>query len=277
MQKVTLPSGERLPAFGMGTWHIGDDLATRGEELATLRLGLDLGARLIDTAEMYGDGRAEVLVGEAITGRRDEVFLVSKVLPSHASRRGTLAACERSLKRLRTDRLDLYLLHWPGDVPATETLAAFMELQRAGKIRLYGVSNFDLDEMKNLWRLSGGQAVQTNQILYNLSRRAVEWDLLPWLGHQSIPAMAYSPIEQARLLEDPKLLDFARRQGVTPSQAALSWLLSKGDVIVIPKTSQRERLKENLGALHHPLTPTQLSELDALFPPPSGPQPLQML
>jgi diketogulonate reductase-like aldo/keto reductase len=277
MKELTLPSGERVPAFGMGTWNIGDDPAMRVEELATLRLGLDLGARLIDTAEMYGDGRAEALVGEAMVARRDEVFLVSKVLPSNASRRGTVAACERSLQRLQTDRLDLYLLHWRGEVPLAGTMAAFTELQRAGKIRFYGVSNLDLGEMKELWRIPGGQAVQTNQLLYNLSRRGIEWDLLPWLRRHRIPAMAYSPMEQARLLEDAKIQDFARRHGMTPSQAALSWLLAKDDIIVIPKTSRRERLKENLGALHHPLTPAQLCELDALFPPPSGPHPLQML
>jgi diketogulonate reductase-like aldo/keto reductase len=277
MKAVALPSGERVPAFGMGTWNMGDDPARRGEELATLRLGIELGAGLIDTAEMYGDGRAEALVGEAITGRRDEVFLVSKVLPSHASRRGTVAACEGSLRRLGTDRLDLYLLHWPGDVPVAETIAAFRELQQAGKIRLYGVSNFDVAEMKDLWRVSGGQAVQTNQILYNLSRRGVEWDLLPWLRPRHIPAMAYSPMEQARLLEDAKLLDFARRHGMTAAQAALSWLLSKDDIIVIPKTGRRERLKENVGALNHSLTPAQLRQLDTLFPPPPGPQALQML
>jgi aldehyde reductase len=277
MKEVALPSGERVPALGMGTWKMGDDPALRSEELATLRLGLDLGARLIDTAEMYGDGRAEALVGEAIAGRRDEVFLVSKVLPSHASRQGTLTACERSLQRLRTDRLDLYLLHWPGAVPVTDTVTAFMELQRSGKIRFYGVSNFDVDEMKDLWRASGGQAVQTNQILYNLSRRGAEWHLLPWLRSQRIPVMAYSPIEQARLLANAKLSDFARRQGMTASQAALSWLLSQDNVIVIPKTGRRERLKENLGALPQPLTLAQLRELDALFPPPSGTHPLQML
>jgi diketogulonate reductase-like aldo/keto reductase len=212
-----------------------------------------------------------------MAARRDEVFLVSKVLPSNASRRGTVAACERSLQRLRTDRLDLYLLHWRGDVRLAETTAAFMELQRAGKIRFYGVSNLDLGEMTELCRVPGGQAVQTNQLLYNLSRRGIEWDLLPWLRRHRIPVMAYSPIEQARLLEDAKLLDFARRHGMTPSQAALSWLLAKDDIIVIPKTSRRERLEENLGALHHPLTPAQLCELDALFPPSSGPHPLQML
>jgi aldehyde reductase len=205
------------------------------------------------------------------------VFLVSKVLPSNASRRGTVAACERSLRRLQTDRLDLYLLHWPGATPVAETMAAFMELQQAGKIRLYGVSNFDVEEMKELWRDSLGSAVQTNQILYNLSRRGVEWDLLSWLRQRRVPLMAYSPLEQARLLRTAALADFARRQGMTPSQAALSWLLSKEDVIVIPKTGRRERLQENLGALQHPLSPAQLGELEALFPPPSSPQPLEML
>jgi diketogulonate reductase-like aldo/keto reductase len=226
---------------------------------------------------MYGDGRAEELVGETIAGRRDEVFLVDKVLPSNASRRGTVAACERSLRRLKTDRIDLYLLHWRGNVPFSETAAAFMDLQRAGKIHYYGVSNLDLQEMRELWPVPGGQAVQTDQLLYNLSRRSIEWDVLPWLRRHRIPVMAYSPIEQARLLNDARLIGFARRHGMTPAQAALSWLLAKEDVIVIPKTSRRERLKENLGALDHPLTPLQLSELDRLFPPPSGPHPIEML
>jgi diketogulonate reductase-like aldo/keto reductase len=277
MKTVALRSGECVPALGMGTWHIGDDAAAREEEIATLRLGLDRGAKLIDTAEMYGEGRAEELVGEAIAGRRDEVFLVDKVLPSNASRQGTAAACERSLRRLKTDRIDLYLLHWRGKVPLSETVAAFMELQRAGKIHYYGVSNLDLEEMKELWRVAGGQAVQTNQLLYNLSRRNIEWGLLPWLRQHRLPVMAYSPIEQARLVEDAKLIGFARRHGMTPAQAALSWLLAKAGVIVIPKTSRRERLNENLGALDHPLSPLQLSELERLFPLPSGPHALEML
>jgi len=277
MKTVTLPAGERVPAFGMGTWNMGDDSRARAEEISTLQLGLDLGARLIDTAEMYGDGRAEELVGAAIANRRDEVFLVSKVLPSNASHRGTLAACDRSLRRLKTDRLDLYLLHWRGNAPFSETLAAFVELQRAGKIRHYGVSNLDLDEMKELWSAPGGPAVQTNQLLYNLSRRNIEWDLLPWLRQHRIPTMAYSAIEQARLLADSRLLGFATRHGLTPAQAALSWLLAREDILVIPKTSNRERLKENLGALKHPLTAAQLAELDRLFPPPTGPHPLEML
>ncbi len=277
MQTVTLPSGETVPAFGMGSWHMGDHAAGRAEELATLRLGLELGAKLIDTAEMYGDGRAEELVGEAIHSRRDDVFLVSKVLPSNASRRGTLSACDRSLRRLRTDHLDLYLLHWRGEAPFAETLEAFVELQRAGKIRFYGVSNLDTGEMKELWSAPGGDVVQTNQLLYNLTRRNIEWDLLPWLRQRRIPVMAYSPIEQARLLENPKLARFAKEHALTPAQAALAWLLAKKDIIVIPKTSSRDRLKENLGALARPLSPAQLSELDRLFPSPSGPRPLEML
>ena len=277
MKTVTLPSGDNMPAFGLGTWHMGDDPAAHEEELATLQLGLDRGATLIDTAEMYGDGRAEKLVGEAIAGRRQEVFLVSKVLPSNASRKGTVTACERSLRRLRTDCIDLYLLHWRGSEPLAETVTGFTDLQRAGKIRYYGVSNLDLEEMQELWSAPGGRAAQTDQLLYNLSRRGIEWDLLPWLRRHRIPLMAYSPIEQARLLDDPKLAAFARRFEFTPAQAALGWLLAKDDIIVIPKTSRRERLVENLASLDKPLTPAQVSELDRLFPSPSGPQPLEML
>jgi aldehyde reductase len=261
----------------MGAWSIGDDRATRAEEIATLRLGLDLGASLIDTAEMYGEGRSEELIGEAIAGRRDEVFLVSKVYPHNASAKGMPAACERSLARLKTDRIDLYLLHWSGSVPIAETLQAFTALQRDGKIRHYGVSNLDLGEMQALERVAGGEGAQANQLLYNLSCRGIEYDLLPWLRNKHIPVMAYSPIEQARLLGNRKLADFARRHGMTPAQAALAWLLSKDDVIVIPKTGRRERLRENLGALEHPLDDAQLSELDRLFPPPRKPRPLEVI
>ncbi|MGA2865665.1 MAG: aldo/keto reductase [Verrucomicrobiota bacterium] len=277
MKTVRLPSGENVPALGMGTWQMGDAPGARQEEVATLRLGLDLGARLIDTAEMYGQGQAEQLVGEALKGRRDEAFLVSKVLPSNASRPGVLAACERSLRRLQTDRLDLYLLHWRGAVPLAETMAAFVELQRAGKIRHYGVSNLDLAAMQEAASLPGGQAIATDQLLYHLSRRDIEWDLLPWLRQHRLPVMAYSPLAQARLVEDSKLTSFSRRHGLTPAQAALAWLLAKDDIIVIPKTGRRQRLKENLGALDHPLTNAQLSELDRLFPPPSRPRSLEML
>jgi diketogulonate reductase-like aldo/keto reductase len=276
MKTVALPTGERVPAFGMGAWNIGEHRASRAEELATLRLGLDLGARLIDTAEMYGDGRSEELVGEAIAGRRDEVFLVSKFFPQNASRKGVPAACERSLRRLKTDRLDLYLLHWRGSVPFAETIEACEALKSAGKIRHYGVSNLDIADMKSWWK-AGGTSCAANQLLFNLTRRGIEYDLLPWLRERNVPVMAYSPIEQARLLEEPRLAGFAGRHGMTPAQAALGWLLAKEGVIAIPKTGRRERLKENLGALERPLDAAQLAELERLFPPPAGPQPLDML
>jgi len=277
VKTVALPSGDEVPAFGLGAWNIGDSAASRAEEIATLRLGLELGAKLIDTAEMYGGGRSEELVGEAIAGRRDEVFLVSKVLPENASRSGAVAACERSLKRLRTDRIDLYLLHWRGSVPFEETLEAFAALQKAGKIRHFGVSNLDLSDMQAWWKIAGGSACAANQLLYNLSRRGIEWDLLPWLRERKVAVMAYSPIEQGRLLREAKLAGFAQRHGVTAAQAALAWLLRKDGVLVIPKTGRRERLKENLAALDKPLDAAQLSELDRLFPPPKRAQPLEML
>ena len=261
MKHVTLPDGERVPALGMGTWNMGEHRAARAEEIATLRLGLDLGLRLIDTAEMYGEGLSETLVGEAMAGRRDEVFLVSKVYPHNASRRGIAAACERSLQRLGTDRIDLYLLHWRGSIPLEETLQGLQALQRAGKIRHYGVSNLDLSDMEELWGAPGGDQVAVNQLLYNLGRRGIEWDLLPWLRERRVPVMAYSPIEQARLTRHPKLV----------------WLLARDDIIAIPKTSHRDRLRENFGALAHSLTPEQLAALDRIFPPPSGPRSLEVL
>ena len=277
MKTVLLPSGKRVSAFGLGTWYFGEHRAKRDEEIATLRLGLDLGITLIDTAEMYGEGRSEELIGEAIEGRRDQVFLVSKVSPQNASRKGAVAACERSLTRLRTDRIDLYLLHWRGNVPFAETLEAFVALQKAGKIQHFGVSNLDLADMQELDSVPGGAAVATNQLLYNLARRGIEWDLLPLLRERRIPIMAYSPIEQARLTLNLKLVDFARRHSMTPAQASLAWLLAHDDVIVIPKTARRDRLKENIGALDHHLNSAQLDELDQLFPPPTGPRPLEML
>ena len=268
MKEVFLPAGERVPAFGMGTWHMENRI-----DVTALKAGLDLGIRLIDTAEMYGEGRAEELVGEAIAGRRDEVFLVSKVYPHNASRKAAVAACGRSLKRLQTDRLDLYLLHWRGNVPFAETVEAFEALRAAGKIRHWGVSNLDLADMQEL----GSAPVQTDQLLYNLTRRGIEWDLLPWLHERRIPVMAYSPIEQARLLKNRALVDFSKMHGMTPAQAALAWLLAKDDVIVIPKASNTAHLKENLGALQIQLTAAQLAELDRAFPPPKGPAPLEML
>ncbi|CAJ0705238.1 aldo/keto reductase [Ralstonia wenshanensis] len=277
MKHVTLPNGERVPALGMGTWNMGDNRATRAEEIATLRLGLDLGLRLIDTAEMYGEGLSESLIGEAIAGRRDEVFLVSKVYPHNASRRGIAAACERSLRRLGTDRLDLYLLHWRGDVPFEETLEGLRALQRDGKIRQYGVSNLDLSDMEEWWDAPGGDQIAVNQLLYNLSRRGIEWDLLPWLRERRVPVMAYSPIEQARLVRHPKLVHFAQACGMTPAQVALAWLLARDGIIAIPKTGHRDRLRENIGALSHTLTAEQLATLDSIFPPPKGPRALEML
>jgi diketogulonate reductase-like aldo/keto reductase len=277
MKTARLPSGERVPALGMGTWHLGENPATRDEELATLRLGLELGATLIDTAEMYGDGLAEKLVGEAIEGRRSEVFLVTKVLPQNSSRLRVPISCERSLRRLGTDQIDLYLLHWRGNVPLAETMEAFMELQAEGKIRYYGVSNLDLADMQELWSVPGGPDVATDQVLYNLAQRGIEWDLLPWLRERGIPVMAYAPIGHAELVHNPKLANFAQSHGMTPVQVALAWLLAKDDIIAIPKTGHRDRLLEDLGALEHRLTKEQLAELDRLFPPPRGPHPLEVL
>lgn len=276
MKTVTLPGGETVPALGLGTWNMGDHPATRAEELAALRAGLDTGATLIDTAEMYGSGRSEHLVAEAIAGRRDQVFLVSKVLPDNAGRHAAVAACERSLRRLKTDRIDLYLLHWRGGVPFAETLAAFAELKAAGKIRHYGVSNLDLADM-NEWWLAGGAETACNQLLYNLTRRGIEFDLLPWLRERRIPVMAYSPLEQARLLAHAGLRRFCTRHGMTPAQAALAWLLAQDQVIVIPKSASVARVQENLSAATIRLDAAQRAELDALFPAPTRARPLEML
>jgi diketogulonate reductase-like aldo/keto reductase len=277
MKTVRMPSGDVVPALGQGTWCMGEDPSLRAQEIASLRAGLDLGLRLIDTAEMYGEGRTETLVAEAIAGRRDEVFLVSKVYPHNASRKAMRMACADSLRRLKTDRIDLYLLHWAGDVPMQETLDAFAQLQRDGHIRSWGVSNLDTAEMDQLWALPGGRDVQTDQVLYNLTRRGVEWDLLPWLRERGVPLMAYSPIEQGRLARHRGLADFARRHGLTPTQAALSWLLSRDDVIAIPKSSSPERLAQNAVALAHRLDAAAMTELDRLFPPPKRPASLEMI
>jgi diketogulonate reductase-like aldo/keto reductase len=277
MKTVRLPCGERVPALGQGTWQMGERSALRKQEIATLQQGIDLGLRLIDTAEMYGEGRTESLVGEAIAGRRDQVFLVSKVYPHNASRKAMQAACTGSLRRLNTDRIDLYLLHWEGGVPLQETVEAFGRLRDAGHIRGWGVSNLDADAMDELWSVPGGAAVQTNQVLYNLTRRGIEWDLLPWLRERAVPLMAYCPLEQARLLRHRPLAAFAKARGMTPAQVALAWLLAQDDVITIPKTSSPVRLAENFGALAHALDNSALAELDRLFPPPAGPVPLEMI
>jgi diketogulonate reductase-like aldo/keto reductase len=277
MKTVRFPNGDTVPALGQGTWGMGERADRRADEIASLRAGVDLGLTLIDTAEMYGDGRTESLVGEAIAGRRDEVFLVSKVYPHNASRRAMPQSCGNSLKRLKTDRIDLYLLHWSGNVPLAETIDAFERLRDAGHIQAWGVSNLDTDAMNELWSTPGGRAVQTNQVLYNLTRRGVEWDLLPWLRERAIPAMAYSPIEQGRLLDDDGLVRFAQARGLTTPQAALAWVLAQEGVLAIPKTATAARVRENAEALSHPLDAASLAELDALFAPPDGPSPLEMI
>jgi diketogulonate reductase-like aldo/keto reductase len=277
MKRVLLPCGESVPTLGQGTWNIGDDPARRGDEIAALQRGIDLGLTLVDTAEMYGDGRSESLVGAAIAGRRDAVFLVSKVYPHNASKKAMPRSCEASLRRLGVEAIDLYLLHWEGSVPIAETVAAFEALQRQGKIRHWGVSNLDADAMQALWQVEGGASVQTDQVLYNLGRRGIEWDLVPWLRERRVALMAYSPIEQGRLLRQRGLVAFARKRAMTPAQAALAWLLAQDGVIAIPKTGRRARLEENSGALAHPLSADDLRELDGLFPPPRGPSPLAMI
>jgi diketogulonate reductase-like aldo/keto reductase len=283
MKTIALPSGKTIPALGMGTWQMGESSDQRQQEVSALRHGLDLGMTLIDTAEMYGEGGAEEVVGEAIAAHqesapnRSSVFLVSKVYPHNATRRGTIAACERSLKRLKTDYLDLYLLHWRGSVPLSETLEALHTLKQAGKIRAYGVSNFDLDDMHEAVLLKHGEEIATNQVLYNLMRRGVEWDLLPWSRQQNIPIMAYSPIEQGRLLNHRTLQTLAQQHGVTSAQIAIAWLLHQPQVIVIPKSSTIDHVEQNYAALNLRLSAEDLATLDAAFPPPQQRVALQML
>ena len=277
MPTITLPSGDEVPVLGQGTWHLGEIPGRRDSEIAALRRGLDLGMNLIDTAEMYGDGEAEKLVAEAIAGRRDEVFLVSKVLPYHATREGTVQACQDSLRRLNTGHLDLYLLHWRGRVPLAETVEAFLCLQAGGLIRNWGVSNFDLPDMRELMSLAGGPDVATDQVLYNLSRRAPEFDLFPICRELGIPVMAYSPIEQGRILGNRVLRDIAIRHGASPVQIALAWVLRLDNVCAIPRSGHPEHAFENRAALEVTLDHADLVALDAEFPPPLRRQPLEML
>ncbi|AWE53568.1 aldo/keto reductase [Streptomyces nigra] len=273
---IVLPSGEEIAAAGQGTWYLGEDPGRREQEIAALRLGVDLGMTVVDTAEMYGDGAAEELVGEALRGRRDEVFLVSKVLPGHADRKGTVAACEGSLRRLGTDRLDLYLLHWRGRWPLEETLSGFTDLMEAGKIRYWGVSNLDVADMTELATLPGGDAVAVDQVLYNLSRRGIEWDLLPWCREAEVAVMAYSPIEQGRILGAEALGAVARALGATPAQVALAWALEQG-VSAIPRSGSPDHVRENRGAVDLRLPTEALEILDEAFPPPTPATPLEML
>lgn len=275
IRTTALPCGEPVPVFGLGTWTMGERKDSFADEVAALRLGLDLGATLIDTAEMYAD--AEPVVGEAVKGRRDGLFIVSKVLPSNASRTGTVAACERSLKRLGTDRIDLYLLHWRGGVPLAETVEAFEALKAAGKIRHWGVSNFDTGDMQELSALPAGRNCQSNQVLYNLSRRGIEFDLLPWSRARSMPVMAYSPIEQGALAQDSAIGTVAARHGATPAQIALAWVMREDGVIAIPKAVRPEHVYQNIAAAEISLTQDDLVALDRAFAPPSRKRPLEMI
>lgn len=274
---MPLHSGEKIAALGQGTWHFAESPERRAEEIASIRLGIDLGMTVIDTAEMYGDGAAEALVGEAIAGRRGDVFLVDKVLPHHATREGTVRACEASLDRLGVDHIDLYLLHWRGRIPLVETIEGFAELEQRGMIRYWGVSNLDTDDMKELSGVPGGDEVQTNQILYNLTRRGPEYALLPWLSQHGIPTMAYSPIEQGRLLDHPALQPIARRHDATPAQIALAWVLHHDGVIAIPRAGTPSHVRENAAARDIELTADDFHDLDHAFPPPTRPRPLEVL
>ncbi|WP_374620622.1 aldo/keto reductase [Pandoraea sp.] len=277
MRNIALPGGDVVPVLGQGTWMMGEKPERRHEEIAALRLGVSLGMTLIDTAEMYGEGATERLVGEALDGLRDQVFLVSKVYPHNASRRGVIAACERSLARLRTDRLDLYLLHWRGAVPLEETIAGFEALRQAGKIRHWGVSNFDTDDMDALFEVPGADACVTDQVLYNLARRGPEYDLAPWLAAHDLPMMAYSPIEQGRLPKHGILGDIARTRHVEPLQIALAWVLSQPGVIAIPKAGTQAHVRANRAAHDIDLTPDELALLDHHFEPPARKYPLEMI
>ncbi|MDQ3679448.1 MAG: aldo/keto reductase [Actinomycetota bacterium] len=277
VRATTLPSGESVPVLGLGTWRMAERRQRRRNEVAALRQGIDLGMVLIDTAELYGDGAAEELVGEAIEGRRDEVFLVSKVHPSNAARTAAIRACEASLRRLGTDRLDLYLLHWRGSTPLEETVDAFTGLVDAGKIRHWGVSNFDVADMAELADLPAGHAVASDQVVYSLARRGMEADLLPWCQGRGIPVMAYSPVDQGRLLRHRAPRTVAARHGATPAQVALAWVLRHEGVTTIPKAGTPEHVGENRAALDLHLSEEDLAELDGAFPPPAEPQPLDIL
>ena len=274
---VTLPGGQEIPTLGFGTWMMGETKSEAKAEVDAVRLALDLGMTVIDTAEMYGDGGAERIVGEALKDRREDAFLVSKVLPWNASYDGTIKACHASLDRLGTDHLDLYLLHWRGEHPLGDTVAAMEELKAAGRIGAWGVSNFDLDDMEELFSVADGVNCAVNQVLYNLSRRGVEFDLLPWCQEHGIPIMAYSPIEQGRILHHPELIHVAKAYQATPAQVALAFLLERDEVIPIPKTSNLRRLQENRDAVDLDISDEDWARLDAAFPPPSRKMPLAML
>ncbi|HEU4478359.1 MAG TPA: aldo/keto reductase [Pyrinomonadaceae bacterium] len=283
VRTTQLPSGRTIPVLGQGTWGMGDDASKRQAEIDALRLGLNLGMNLIDTAEMYGEGGAEEVVGEAIEDRpRAEIFIVSKVYPHNATRRGAIEACARSLRRLKTGYIDLYLLHWREKVSLNETLEAFQSLKDAGDIRDYGVSNFDVDDMEEAYALPGGDGIATNQVLYNLPHRGIEWALLPWCQTRNIPIMAYSPIgqggkEQKQILNHPTINTIAAQQSATPAQIALAWLLRQPELVVIPKASHPEHIRQNRAAHDIELSDQDIEELDKAFPPPDRKIPLEML
>ncbi len=269
MVDIVLPSQKQMPAIGLGTWYMGENHAERQQEINALRFGIEYGAKLIDTAEMYGEGEAELITGEAIKGYRDDLYLVSKFYPHHAGKKQVIAACERSLRRLNTDRLDLYLLHWRGSVPFSETLEALHLLQDQGKIMDYGVSNFDLEDMKEWCEEDSRRLCVTNQVLYNLHHREPDWALKPWMDEQRIALMAYCPLEQGELLRHPVLRKLAEQHMATPAQIALSWLAAQR-VVAIPKSSNIERVKENLDAQQVTLTADNLKLLDEVFPSPQN-------
>jgi diketogulonate reductase-like aldo/keto reductase len=278
IRSTTIPGGgETLPVLGQGTWRMGDDASKRKTEVAALRLGIDLGMTLIDTAEMYANGGAEKVVGEAIAGRRDQVFIVTKFYPQNATRERMAAACDRSLRRLDVEQIDLYLLHWPSEVPLKETLAGFEDLLQAKKIRYAGVSNFDVDAMTELTRLKNGlERIVTNEVLYNLERRGVEWNLLPWMRQRHRPVIAYSPVEEGLLTHPHAVLKrVAERHDATPAKIALAWVIREDGVIAIPKAADSKHLRENRGAADIKLTKRDLEELDQSFPQAEGKKPLE--
>jgi len=284
MKTITLPDGERIPVLGQGTWRMGENESAYADEVAALRLGIDLGMTLIDSAEMYGEGRAEKVVADAVESQRDCVFIVTKVYPHHASRTELPNACERSLKRLRTDAIDLYLLHWRERTPPLkETVETFETLREAGKIKRWGVSNFDLDDMEELWSIENGSNCATNQVLYNLENREIEFDLLPFLHQHStlshrLIVMAYSPVGHGRgLLENATLKKIAKRHDATAAQIALAWVLRQPDVIAIPKASDEKHVRDNARSIHIKLAKDDLADLDREFPPPSSKKSLPML
>lgn len=278
MREVVLPNGTTVPAIGQGTWKIGEGERPAKVEADALRLGIDLGMTLIDTAEMYGDGASEEVVAQAIAGQRDRVFLVTKIYPHNASRTGVPAACARSLKRLGTDVIDLYLLHWRGGTPLAETVAAFETLREQGKIRAWGVSNLDPGDMRELRGVPNGANCAANQVLYSPEHRGIEFDLLPWQAEQGIPLMAYSPVGQGgRLLRHPSLAAMAKRHNATPAQIAIAWGLRHPHVVSIPKAGDPAHVRQNAAAADIALTPQDLAEIDAAWPPPKRRTNLAML